>query len=202
MDDANQQAQDVSKHEKKELRKGKKQESKKQHQETKSKKESKSKIIKYSIAVAVIVAIILLIYFFIIKPIKNLDNGEEDVIDLINVNLKEHKNLALHIHPTLQIEIEGEQIQMPANIGISTSGMRVMHTHDGTGKIHIESPYPYQFHLKDWFTIWGRNFNSTCILESCVDESHILKVYVNDIENNLYGDIPLRDGDIIRIVYS
>lgn len=122
--------------------------------------------------------------------------------DILDVNLREHKNLALHIHPTLQIEIEGENIIIPANTGISEEGMRVIHTHDVSGKLHVESPYPYQFVLQDFFTITGQTFTSECIFDSCTDENHSLKVFVNGVETDQFGDTLLLDRDLIKIVYE
>ena len=80
--------------------------------------------------------------------------------------------------------------------------MRVIHTHDTTGKLHIESPYPHQFYLKDFFKVWDRRLNSTCIFEFCEDEKHRLKFFVNGVENNQKDSIPLRDADIIKVSYE
>ena len=122
--------------------------------------------------------------------------------DILAVNLKDHINLAMHIHPNLEIEILGENINIPSNIGISNSGMRTIHTHDNTGKIHLESPYPYKFHMSDFFSVWEKTFNSTCIFENCVDDRHELLLFVNDIKNNEYENLTLNDLDRIKIVYK
>ena len=122
--------------------------------------------------------------------------------DILKINLREHKNIALHIHPFLEIEIGGQKQIIPANTGISGQGMRVIHTHDDTGKLHIEAPYEHQFYLKDFFVIWGKNFNNTCIFDRCVDQNHTLSVNVNGADDPRFGDIPLVDGDKIKIVYN
>lgn len=140
--------------------------------------------------------ILFLISAFIIS------NCSEKNEDLLMIDLKEHKNLALHIHPILEIEILGEKQIIPGNIGISDRGMRVIHTHKTDGILHIESPRPHQFYLADFFTIWGRNFDSSCVFNYCADEDHSLKVFVNDVENDQYGNIPLYDKDKIKIVYE
>lgn len=122
--------------------------------------------------------------------------------DILKVNLREHKNLALHIHPFLEIEINGIRHVIPANVGISETGMRVIHTHDDSGKLHIESPYAHQFYLKDFFTIWGKNLNATCIFENCAGQNHTLQFFVNGAESMEKENIPLMDGDRIKIVYK
>lgn len=122
--------------------------------------------------------------------------------NIFEVNLREHKNLAMHIHPFLEIEINGQKYTIPANIGISAKGMQVIHTHDATGKLHIESPYQYQFYLKDFFTIWGKSLNSSCIFEYCEDSRHNLTFYVDGAVSAQRESIPLKDGEMIKIVYK
>ncbi len=121
--------------------------------------------------------------------------------DILSICI-EHKNLAFHIHMTLEIYILGKKKIIPKNTGISRGCMHVIHTHDKTGELHIESPYYHRFYLKDFFTIWGKTFNRNCIFRYCVDENHILSFFVNGFENDEYENLPLRDGDVIRIVYD
>ncbi|HSB46615.1 MAG TPA: hypothetical protein VLD37_01275 [Candidatus Bilamarchaeum sp.] len=122
--------------------------------------------------------------------------------DLLNYRYTEDTRLQLHIHPWLEIWIDGKNESIPANIGIDGGGIRVIHTHDETGKIHVESPWPHEFYLKDFFYIWGKRFDSECIFEFCTDANHTLDVYVDGARSGLYGDIPLEDGQKIKIVYS
>ena len=91
--------------------------------------------------------------------------------------------------------------KIPANIGISSAGMKVVHTHDTTGTIHVETPYPTQLHLRDFFTIWNKMFNSTCIFENCKDESHELLMFVDGEENTEFENLPLQDKQQIKIGY-
>lgn len=120
----------------------------------------------------------------------------------LDIYLEEHSQVGFHIHPFLEIEILGEKQIIPANIGITNSGMRVIHTHDSSGKLHIESPSPMPIYLKYFFTIWDKQFNQTCILDYCTDDSTSLTMFVNGVENNQYGDYVLQDGDIVKIVYQ
>ena len=122
--------------------------------------------------------------------------------DVMQINLKDHNQLALHIHPHVQIVIDGQDQVIPMNIGITSLGMRVIHTHDTTGKLHVESPVMHQFYLADFFTIWGKRFDDQCIFDKCKDETHDLKLFVNGEESDLFGALPLKDGDQIEIVYE
>lgn len=69
-----------------------------------------------------------------------------------------HQNVAEHIHPELTILVDGEEEVIPADIGISSTCMPELHTHDETGKIHAESAIPgrlAQFDLSHFFSVWG-----------------------------------------------
>ncbi len=73
-----------------------------------------------------------------------------------------------HYHPLLVINVNGVQKEVPADIGISPSetnpgyscgsGLHDIHTHDGSGIIHLELPVIPQTAptLGDFFTIWGQ----------------------------------------------
>ena len=108
----------------------------------------------------------------------------------------------------MTIEINGEQQNIPTNTGISDAGMRVIHTHDASGTLHVEPPYPVPLYLKDFFYIWGdttgedKVFNETCIFDYCSNETHELNFFVNGQSNDEYGELKLEDRDSIRIVYE
>ncbi len=122
--------------------------------------------------------------------------------EIISINLRDHKDLAMHIHPSLSIVIKGTVIPIPDGIGISPAGLRVIHTHGSDGRLHLESPYETEFLLEDFFTIWGKRFDEQCILDACVDERHTLTVKVNGQVDTRYGKIPLRNHDTIIIEYT
>lgn len=73
-----------------------------------------------------------------------------------------------HYHPLLLVYVNGAQKVLPADIGISStetnsaylcsSGDHVLHTHDGSGIIHVELPVIVSTSptLGDFFMIWGQ----------------------------------------------
>lgn len=124
--------------------------------------------------------------------------------NILNVNLRDHNHLAVHIHPFLEIEIEGEKQTIPANKGIAEKGMAVIHTHDDSGKLHVESPYPHQFRLGDVFAVWGWVFNETQIQSHIVDGGHTLSVFVDgsQYDGPEPQNLPLEDGKRYKIVYA
>jgi len=69
-----------------------------------------------------------------------------------------HENLGQHIHPDLFITMDGEASPVPANIGINPVCMAELHTHDATGKIHIETVSPAkEMTLGQFFNVWGES---------------------------------------------
>jgi hypothetical protein len=70
-----------------------------------------------------------------------------------------------HIHPELEIFVNGAKQEVPANIGITFSCMHPLHTHDTAGTIHVESPEERDFTLADFFAVWERPFSRTELLD-------------------------------------
>lgn len=107
-----------------------------------------------------------------------------------------------HIHPHLAIVINGERQEIPANIGIRLSCMNALHTHDNSGQIHIESPETRDFTLADFFAVWDKPYSKDQILDSKVDEKHIIRETVNGREVSEYENTVLRDNDNIVLSYE
>jgi hypothetical protein len=74
-------------------------------------------------------------------------------------------NETFHIHSHLSIFVNGQAEAIPANIGIiqnaTTDCHYYVHTHDHSGKIHMEAPVTTGFTLGQLFAIWGQPLTST-----------------------------------------
>ena len=73
---------------------------------------------------------------------------------------------AFHIHSHLSIFKDGEALAFPAQVGIvqltpTTDCHYFVHTHDHSGKIHMEAPAPGTFTLGTLFAIWGMPLTSS-----------------------------------------
>lgn len=107
-----------------------------------------------------------------------------------------------HIHPHLEITILGQKQVIPANIGITNGCMKSIHTHDDSGKIHVESPEKRDFTLDDFFWVWQKTFSKEQILDSKADATHVIKETINGQEVQDYQNTILRDQDQIVISYE
>jgi sulfur carrier protein ThiS len=81
--------------------------------------------------------------------------------------------MVLHIHPKLNVKVNGKTIQVPEQIGIDKSlykdhsldkygmqGMAPLHTHDNSGVIHVESTVNRDYTLGEFLKIWGMDLNN------------------------------------------
>lgn len=107
-----------------------------------------------------------------------------------------------HIHPKLAITIDGIPQPLAPNIGIKPSCMNSLHTHEGTGRIHVESPEKRDFTLGDFFAVWDKPFSSTQLFDRVVDDTHVIRVTVNGDPVETYENTILADGDDIEISYE
>jgi len=66
-----------------------------------------------------------------------------------------------HVHSHVSVFLDGQQIAVPGQIGIvpQPAGghcFYAIHTHDKSGKIHVEAAAPGMFTLGMLFEIWGQ----------------------------------------------
>ncbi len=111
-----------------------------------------------------------------------------------------------HIHPVLQIYLDGQQVVIPAGIGLTSTNDFSPHTHDLTGTLHIGESATAgigtetrNVNLDDFFDVWrtnggvsGNNANaifdtdpndgtpSPRIMGLTVDSTHVLRMYVKE----------------------
>jgi hypothetical protein len=65
----------------------------------------------------------------------------------------------IHVHPYLQIWVDGKNVTIPASVGITLSGgcLEPIHTHDSSGILHVELSQAQankNWTLADFFSIW------------------------------------------------
>jgi hypothetical protein len=164
------------------------------------KKVNTKEVRNWTIFIVIIGVIVLLIGWGISSAVTG--SKECKTAPVTEINIGSHTNLAMHIHPHLQIIVNGQQQLTPANIGVGPGLMRPIHTHDSSGEIHVEGPCKREFVLGDFFAIWGRNFDSQCILDNCITDGGTLTMTVNGQLNNEFENLVLKDEDNIVINYD
>lgn len=173
-----------------ELKKAERQKTKKRYNFNKKAKKLMGFLIWILFAAVVIVALILLLAKLASKPTNDLSLCIQ------------HTRLVMHDHFELEIRIKDKNYEIPANVGITPSCMRPIHTHDNTGTIHVEFPYQRVIKLKDFFEVWGKRFNKDCIFDFCSNSERVIKMFVNGSPNFDFENYIIKDGDRIEIVYE
>jgi hypothetical protein len=75
------------------------------------------------------------------------------------------ENTTFHEHAHLAIAVDGVLQAVPSSIGIAATCLYPLHTHDSSGRIHIESAAPATFTLGQLFAIWGRPLSATNVAD-------------------------------------
>ena len=94
------------------------------------------------------------------------------------------EQLEVHYHAHLDIIANGNTVTVPAGIGFvidqgKATGLAVLHTHDPSGIIHIESASNDPYTLGQVFTEWGVALNAGQVGGLTVNDGHVLRAYVN-----------------------
>lgn len=128
----------------------------------------------------------------------------------------DHSGLERHDHVTLEIYIDGQQRTVDANIGIQTelcngneNNMHAVHTHDTSGRLHIELNEVGDVQLGVFFDIWGVHFDETGIFDHRTNSTHEMAMYVyqsNQVaseENRIesFDNYLLDNGETVEIHY-
>lgn len=130
-----------------------------------------------------------------------------------NTNIKclpnGHADVSTHSHVKLEIVIfnettTGKQEIVPANVGISSTCMAEVHTHEADNTIHIETrDAGAKFTLGDFYLVWGQEINRSGFgLDVFVDGKKVWGPVVDDMKIKLPEDIIPKDGQTIRLEYT
>ena len=151
-------------------------------------------------------AVISTVFFVILTFTGNTELIENNNWEIEETCLGSHSSEISHTHSTLSIFIDGDEISIPQNIGIQDSvcpdGMRGIHTHDDTGRLHIETPSQIDAPVGAFFNIWGETFNSEQIFNNVANSSKEVVMLVNDVINDEFENYIMLDGDKIEIFYQ
>ena len=142
-----------------------------------------------------------------------------DTPDSLSLECLDHGELSSesrHDHVTLQIFIDDTPYAVESSTGVQTAvcngnenNMHVIHTHDASGRLHIEVNEAGDVPLGVFFDIWGQHFNETGIFDYRVNSTHEMVMHVHasgesaTVENRVttFDDYLLQNGEVIEIHY-
>jgi len=103
-------------------------------------------------------------------------------LDRLDLPVLGAEQLDYHIHVHLDIFVHGVHIPIPALVGINVTDefLTVLHTHDTSGVVHIESSSNKHYQLGKFFGVWGVRLNASCIGRYCASGgTSQLRTWVN-----------------------
>jgi Ca2+-binding RTX toxin-like protein len=130
-----------------------------------------------------------------------------------------HRPPPLPAHPTLRIVIDGQDLTIPADIGVTPTRLFAYHTHDTSGQLHYDGnnapsgldpigSAPRFTTLDDFFDVWRETgtpgtpqnnpnafFSSTRIMDRFADATHAITFTVNGQPNNQFENYSLHPED-------
>lgn len=149
----------------------------------------------------VILIVVLMVGLFVVKALKPSPYSNKTTRE-VALTCTTDMATEFHIHPNLKIIIDGKEELIPDNIGIQPTCMTSLHTHDASGKLHVESPEKRDFTLADFFAVWQKPFNKDQILDYKVAGQYQIREMVNGKEVQDFEKTVLRDNDQIIIYYE
>jgi hypothetical protein len=102
-------------------------------------------------------------------------------LDRLGLPVLGAEQLDYHIHAHVDIFVRGVHIPIPALVGIDVVDefLTVLHTHDNSGIVHVESSTDHHYQLGDFFGVWGVKLNASCIGTYCVRQQAKLRTWVD-----------------------
>lgn len=109
-------------------------------------------------------------------------------IEAAGLSVLSGEQLDVHYHAHLDVidatSGAAQKVTVPAGIGFEVAngkvqGLAVLHTHDPTGILHVESAKPKPYTLGQVFTEWGVALSATQIGGLHADATHEVQTYVN-----------------------
>lgn len=72
-------------------------------------------------------------------------------------------SVVYHIHAMLSVYQDGQRLALPDSIGRVPGCNYEMHTHDGSGVMHIETNQAKTFTLGQFFALWGQSVSAASV---------------------------------------
>jgi hypothetical protein len=126
-------------------------------------------------------------------------------LDRLELPVLTQEQLDYHIHVHLDIFVRCTRVVVPPLVGIDIVDqfLTVLHTHDPSGVVHVESASPKPYALGKFFGVWGVRLNASCIGRYCTGPKARLRVYLGG--KPYTGDpagIVLREHEEIVLTYG
>lgn len=109
-----------------------------------------------------------------------------------------------HIHSLLHVYVKGQQVTVPAKIGLdeATGTFSPLHTHGTSGIIHMEADQTYPFTTGQVFAVWGVKFTDDELGPYRSGDGNKLQVYIDGENVANPVDYVMHEHDNIVVAYG
>lgn len=134
-------------------------------------------------------------------------------VSIVSAQLIDASTMKTHVHPQLSATINGDPRTIPANVGTPSgpwadhsldqygmTRMSPLHTHDASGRVHVESNKVRDFTLREFLAVWGARVDANQVLDHSVDSGHRAYLVVDGVERQITDTVVFSDGQEIKIV--
>lgn len=97
----------------------------------------------------------------------------------VDVRCDATEQFVYHVHSHLNIRVDGQLFLPPANVGIQSDCFYWLHTHAGSGVIHVEAPVEAPFNLGQFFDVWGEPLRPDEVGDHTVGPGQQLFVFID-----------------------
>jgi hypothetical protein len=127
-----------------------------------------------------------------------------DRLKPLGLNALSAERLTYHVHAHLDVYVNGKKSPVPASIGINDGAyLTELHTHDGSGIIHVEAGETFPYTLGQFVSVWGVRLSKQCIGGYCATPSKPLRFYLDGkLSLGNPNDLVLKNHEEIAIVYG
>ncbi|MCH1541246.1 MAG: hypothetical protein L7S56_07460 [Candidatus Poseidonia sp.] len=135
---------------------------------------------------------------------EQLFSSADEVHPAAEACLGGHGSIADHYHVDVAITLLGESYEVPEDVGINDGdcSMRQLHTHDASGRIHVETlESGTQVPLGAFFDIWGLHFDESGFGDYRIDADHEFLMYLNGELVESYDQLILEDKQQVELIY-
>jgi hypothetical protein len=113
------------------------------------------------------------------------------------------EGVAQHLHVPVYVYVQGEPVEIPANVGVATDAVSPIHTHDAQGTVHVESAEVRDFTLGQFFDVWGVRLTGDCVGGSCATGDAAVRVFSGGEEvGGDPRDVVLEDTEAVVVTFG
>ena len=148
------------------------------------------------IVLGVIAAIVAVVAYTTYKSDNTVDSN---FASINGIPCETQEYTTYHIHAHLDIFVDGQHSQVPAQIGIENTCLYWLHTHTPDGIIHMESPKQRDFTLGEFFDVWkstGKGFPTNTNGPEIFVNGNLVSTDLSSTKMNPHDEIVLVYGNV------